>query len=67
VRDLDDVALHAKPPLIVCGNEHRFLVAEQLRQAGGAAGHRARATGAQYGGGGGGGRAVPAGARCRAR
>ena len=34
VRDLDDVALHAMPPLLVCGSEHRFMVAEQLRQAG---------------------------------
>ena len=27
--------IEAKPPLVICNNEHRFLVAEQLRQTGG--------------------------------
>ena len=34
VRDLGDVGLAVMPPLLVCGNEHRFMVAEQLRQVG---------------------------------
>ena len=27
VRDLGDVGLAVMPPLLVCGNEHRFMVA----------------------------------------
>ncbi len=34
VRDLCDVGLAVMPPLLLCGNEHRFMVAEQLRQVG---------------------------------
>ncbi|MEG1055544.1 MAG: sugar phosphate nucleotidyltransferase, partial [Janthinobacterium sp.] len=34
VRELGHAALEAMPPLLVCGNEHRFMVAEQLRQIG---------------------------------
>ncbi|MCC7701290.1 mannose-1-phosphate guanylyltransferase/mannose-6-phosphate isomerase [Janthinobacterium sp. GW460P] len=34
VRDLGGVGLAVMPPLLVCGNEHRFMVAEQLRQVG---------------------------------
>ena len=34
VSDLGHASLEAMPPLLVCGNEHRFMVAEQLRQAG---------------------------------
>ncbi|MBG6220165.1 MULTISPECIES: mannose-1-phosphate guanylyltransferase/mannose-6-phosphate isomerase [unclassified Janthinobacterium] len=34
VRELSHAALEAMPPLVVCGNEHRFMVAEQLREIG---------------------------------
>lgn len=34
VRQLGQTALEAMPPLLVCGDEHRFMVAEQLRQIG---------------------------------
>ena len=43
---------HLDPPLVVCNDEHRFLVAEQLRQIGdGARRDPARARGAQHGAG----------------